>query len=169
VWHPLSIFSFEPMRNFHFTHSIRNMFMTIGGFVVAILLLESDGLENWANRLEPGPLRSLAYPASSALNRTLQPFGVAGTRDRVLDEAARMGWSDDAVRLARMTPPTTEQPAASQPRIVGAGISSTSPGIQIHFDRGCGGSARWERPTQRRPYAAGANRTGQAAGGGPYG
>jgi hypothetical protein len=34
---------------------------------------------------------SLAYPVSSALKRTLQPFGVAGTRDRVLDEAARMG------------------------------------------------------------------------------
>jgi hypothetical protein len=116
------------MRNFHFTHSIRHMFLTIGGFVVAILLLESDGLENWANRLEPGPLRTLAYPAVATLNRTLQPIGVAGTRDRVLDEAARMGWSDDAVRVARMTPPTTEQASASQPQ---ASHESSVPALAV--------------------------------------
>src|ERR1700726_1730185 len=104
------------MRDFHLNHSIRHMFLTLGGFVVAILLLESDGLLNWADRLEPGPLRSVAHPAASALNRTLQPLGIAGARDRPLDEATRLGWSDDAVRLARITPPPTEQAAASQPQ-----------------------------------------------------
>jgi uncharacterized protein len=92
------------------------MFLTLGGFVVAILLLESNGLENWANRLEPGPLRTVAEPAASSLNRTLQPLGIARTRDRALDEAARMGWSDDAVRLARMTPAPKERANASPPQ-----------------------------------------------------
>jgi uncharacterized protein len=91
------------------------MFLTLGGFVVVILFLESDGLENWANRLEPGPLRTVAQPAALVLNRALQPFGVAGARDRVLDEAAYMGWSDDAVRVARVTPSPTDQAAAFQP------------------------------------------------------
>ena len=89
------------------------MFMTLGGFVIAILLIESEGLEKWANRLEPGPLRAVAQPAASSLNWTLQPLGLGGVRDRVLDEAAAMGWSDDAVRVARVTPPPTRQAAAS--------------------------------------------------------
>jgi uncharacterized protein len=104
------------MRNFRLNHSIRHMFLTLGGFVVAILVLESEGLENWANRLEPGPLRTVAQPVASALNRTLQPLGISGARDRTLDEVARLGWSDDAVRLARITPPVTEGAAASQPQ-----------------------------------------------------
>jgi hypothetical protein len=102
------------MRNFDFHHSIRHMFLTLGGFVVVILLLESDGLENWANRLEPGPLRTVAQPAALALNRTLQPLGVVGARDRVLDEVAYMGWSDDAVRVARVRFSPTDQAAAVQ-------------------------------------------------------
>ena len=97
-----------------FNHSIRHLFLTLGGFVVAILLLESDGLENWAYRLEPGPLRTVAQPAALALNRTLQPLGVVGARDRVLDEVAYMGWSDDAVRVARVRPSPTDQAAAVQ-------------------------------------------------------
>jgi uncharacterized protein len=104
------------MRNFGFNHSIRHMFLTVGAFVVAILFLEADGLENWANRLEPGPLRTVAQPAALALNRTLQPFGVAGVRDRVLDQAAYMGWSDDAVREARVRPSPTNQADTFQPR-----------------------------------------------------
>jgi hypothetical protein len=104
------------------------MFLTLGGFVVVILLVESDGLENWANRLEPGPLRTVALPVASALSRTLQPFGVAGARDRFLDEAARMGWSDDAVRLARVTPSPTELAAASQPQ---AGHASSVAGFAV--------------------------------------
>src|SRR6516165_10698293 len=104
------------MRDFRLNHSIRQMFLTLGGFAVAILLLESDALQNWADCLEPGLLRSAAQPVASALNRTLQPLGVAGVRDRALDEAARLGWSDDAVREARVMPPPTEQASAVQPR-----------------------------------------------------
>jgi len=116
------------MRDFDLNHSIRHMFLTLGGFVVVILLFESDGLENWANRLEPGALRTVAQPAASALNRTLQPLGFAGARDQVLDEAARMGWSDDAVRVARMTDSTTERAAALQPQTSHA---SSEPGSAV--------------------------------------
>jgi len=91
------------------------MFLTVGAFVVAIVLLESGGLENWADRLEPGPLRAFAQPVVSALNGIVQPLGLSGVRDRTLDEAARIGWSDDAVRTARMTTPFTVQAAASRP------------------------------------------------------
>ncbi len=102
------------------------MFLTLGGFVVVILFLESDGLENWASRLDPGPLRTVAQPATLVLNRALQPFGVAGARDRVLDEAAYMGWSDDAVRVARVAPSLADQPAAFQPHASHAS-SATAP------------------------------------------
>src|SRR5579871_1087412 len=102
------------MRDSRLNHTTRHMFLTLGGFVVAILLLEPDGLQNWAERLEPGLLRTIAVPAVSALDRTVQPLGLAGFRDRTLDEAARIGWSDDAVRTARMATPSTVQAAVSQ-------------------------------------------------------
>src|SRR5438477_5377451 len=120
------------MQNFRLYHSIRQMFLTLGGFVVAVLLLESDGLENWANRLEPGSLRTVAEPVASALNWTLQPLGVAGARDRMLDEAARMGWSDDAVRLARATALPTEQARTSQPH-TGHALSPALAGLRPEF------------------------------------
>jgi len=105
------------------------MFLTLVGFSVAILLLESDGLENWANRLEPGALRCVAQPIASALNRALRPLGIADARNRTLDEAAHLGWSDDAVRLARMNPTQTmdTETAASQSQTSHAPSAGTRP------------------------------------------
>src|SRR5579862_3176354 len=104
------------MRNYHLYHSIRQLSLALGGFVIAILLLESDGLENWADRLEPGLLRTATQPVASVLNGSLQPLGFADARNRTLDEAARMGWSDDEVRLARVMPQFTEQITSTQPQ-----------------------------------------------------
>ena len=59
------------MRNFHLYHSIRQLSLGLGGFVIAMLLLESDGPKNWADRLELGLLRTAA-----------QPLGFAGARNR---------------------------------------------------------------------------------------
>jgi hypothetical protein len=104
------------MRNFHLYHSIRQLALALGGFVIAILLLESDGLKNWADRLEPGLLRTAALPVASVLSVSLQPLGFAGARNLTLDEAARMGWSDDEVRLARVTPKFRAEIAPAQPQ-----------------------------------------------------
>lgn len=114
------------MRNYPLHHSTRHMFLALAGFVAAILLLESDGLANWADRLEPGPLRAVAQPSVTALNRALRPLGLADARDRALDEVARMGWSDDAVRLARVAPPPSGQiaPLQTQPSHVASAPSS---------------------------------------------
>ena len=101
------------MRDFRLNRSTRHMFQTLAGFVVAILFLESGALQNWADHLEPGLLRSIAQPFTFAINRTLQPLGIPSARDRTLDEVARMGWSDDAVRLAHITPSSAEHAAAS--------------------------------------------------------
>jgi hypothetical protein len=88
------------MQNVTISHSIGQMFLAVAGFVVVIGLLESGGLANWANRLEPGALRSVAVPATSGLNKLVQPLGVSGIRERALDVAADTGWTDDAVQLA---------------------------------------------------------------------
>ena len=89
------------MKNLTFTHSFRQLFLALAGFVVAVALIESDGLANWADRLQPGPLRTVAVPAANTLQKSVQPLGISTVRERALDEAARIGWTDDAVRLAR--------------------------------------------------------------------
>jgi len=91
------------MNHVRVSHSIRQMFLALAGFVVGISLIESDGLAKWADRLEPGALRSVAAPATAALNKLLQPLGAGALRERAVDEAARIGWTDDAVRLAHHT------------------------------------------------------------------
>ena len=152
-------FSFESLNPAHVPDPWR--------VLVAILLLESDGLQNWANRLELGPLRTVAQPAASALNKTLQPLGIAGLRDRTLDEATRFGWSEDAVRLARMTPPPTEQAAASQPPAGHASSAAGSPVPQPKSNSILTAAAVapivGSIPYRREPYPAGADRTGQVA------
>jgi hypothetical protein len=77
------------------------MFLAVAGFLVAIVLLESDGLASWANHLEIGPLRTVAVPVTAAVQKTLQPLGVAAVRDHALEALARVGWTDDAALLAK--------------------------------------------------------------------
>ena len=104
------------MQNVRVTHSVRQMFLAIAGFITVISLIEADGLARWADRLEPGMLRSIAAPATAALDKSLRPVGIAALHDRALDEAARLGWSDDALRLARIARPAGAapfQPASS--------------------------------------------------------
>lgn len=84
------------------THSIRQLSLVVAGFVAVSLLLESDGLAHWADRLEPGPMRTVAFPATQAIERTLAPLGVGAVRDGVLKNLARVGWSDDEALLAEV-------------------------------------------------------------------
>lgn len=81
------------------------MFLAVAGFLVAIVLLESDGLASWANHLEIGPLRTVAVPITAAVQKTLQPLGVATIRDHALEALARVGWTDDAALLAKAANP----------------------------------------------------------------
>ena len=99
------------MQNVKVTQSLRQMFLAFAGFVAVISLIEADGLASWADRLEPGLLRSIAVPAATALHRSVEPLRVGTLRNRALDEAARLGWSDDAVRLARNSRPAGALPA----------------------------------------------------------
>jgi len=91
------------------------MAMVIVGFLVVIVLLESDGLASWANHLEIGPLRTVAVPVTAAVQKTLHPLGVAAIRDRALEALARVGWTDDAALLAKAANPprTCDMPGAA--------------------------------------------------------
>ena len=85
------------------THSIRQLSLVVAGFVAVSLLLESDGLAHWADRLEPGPLRTVEAPTTQAIEKTLAPLGVGALRDAALKNLARVGWSDDEALLAEVT------------------------------------------------------------------
>jgi len=89
--------------------------LVIVGFLVAIVLLESDGLASWANHLEIGPLRTIAVPVTAAIQKTLHPLGVAAIRERALEALARAGWTDDAALLAKAANPphTCDLPGVS--------------------------------------------------------
>lgn len=84
------------------THSIRQLSLVVAGFVAVSLLLESDGLAHWADRLEPGPMRTVAVPATEAIQKTLAPLGVGAIREGALKNLARVGWSDDEAMLAEV-------------------------------------------------------------------
>lgn len=129
------------MRNVLLTQPIRKMFLVVAGFLVAIVLLESDGLASWANHLEIGPLRTVAVPVTAAVQKTLHPLGVAAIRDHALEALARVGWSDDAALLAKVANPprTSDLPGAAAsaniPNVTatpGLGSSANTPDRNAH-------------------------------------
>lgn len=100
------------MQNVTSKHIVRQVFLALAGFVAVIVLLESGGLKEWAEHLEPGSLRTIAVPAMSAIDKVVRPLGIGTIRDRALEESARTGWSDDPARVARTSKPAV---AASVP------------------------------------------------------
>jgi hypothetical protein len=102
------------MRTVTITHSTRQLFLAMAGFVAAILLLESDGLASWAIHLEIGPLRGVAVPVTGAIRKALDPLGVAAIRADALKNLALVGWSDDAALVAgaAITPRARDLPRA---------------------------------------------------------
>jgi hypothetical protein len=87
--------------------------LTMAGFVVVCVLLESEGLASWANHLEIGPLRTVAVPVTEAVAKALRPLGVYRLRDGTLDNLARVGWSDDVARVAAVNLATGASAPAS--------------------------------------------------------
>lgn len=81
------------------------MFLVVAGFLAVTALLESDGLASWANRLDPGPMRSVAAPATAMLVKSLEPLGLSTIRKQALLNLARVGWTDDPALLAKAETP----------------------------------------------------------------
>ncbi len=103
------------------------------GFVVVTLLLDSGGLAEWADRLEIGPLRSVAAPVCSAIHARLAPLGFERVRTAVIADLGKVGWSDDpAAGNVEAAGDTPANPAAGNP---GAGAADGHAG-----DAGTGGN-----------------------------
>jgi hypothetical protein len=86
------------MRTTRF-NSLPQLAAVMAGFVAAILLLESEALLTWADRLDIGPARTRAVQVATALHKTLQPLKVEQVRRASLDGLDRLGWTDDPARL----------------------------------------------------------------------
>ena len=71
----------------------------MAGFAVTILLLESEALTVWADRLEVSRAAMIAAQATSTIHRTLRPLGIEHARRDSLAGLDRLGWSDDPARL----------------------------------------------------------------------
>lgn len=80
-------------------NSLRQLAAVMAGFAVSIMLLESEALATWAERLDVGPMRTRAVQVTTALHRTLQPLGIERIRQQSLDGLDRLGWADDPARL----------------------------------------------------------------------
>src|SRR5579871_1414042 len=110
------------MQNVTSKHVVRQVFLALAGFVAVIVLLESGGLKEWAEHLEPGALRTVALPAMTAIDNVVRPLGIGTLRDHALDESARTGWSDDAARVARTSKPTVTAAPSSQPPAITSAV-----------------------------------------------
>jgi len=80
--------------------SLSQLAGAMAGFAIAILLLESEALLVWAERLEIGPARAEALKAATFVHKKLEPIGAETVRQQSLAALDRLGWSDDPARLA---------------------------------------------------------------------
>lgn len=71
----------------------------LAGFTITILLLESEALLSWAERLDVGPARHSAMEVTSVIHRALSPLGIEQVRRMSLTGLDRLGYSDDPARL----------------------------------------------------------------------
>jgi uncharacterized protein len=69
-------------------------------FIVVILLVESGGLATWAERLEIGPMRTVAVSVTSAWRGIVRPLGIERLREAAIANLQKVGWSDDAAPVA---------------------------------------------------------------------
>lgn len=74
----------------HPIDSTRSLAWLLTSFVIVGVLLESGGLATWAERLDIGPLRSIAQPTTAALSERLRKLGIGELRPHVLAGLARL-------------------------------------------------------------------------------
>jgi hypothetical protein len=133
------------MRGYRRFSTVGQMAGSVGVFVALVLLLESGGLVDWAQRLELGPERSVALPVVTVLHRGVARFGMEHARQRILTALARVGWSDDAAAVEDAAAVAQLKPAAIAAP-VGAGSAAASTTAKPHD-----ANADVPEPTTRRP------------------
>jgi lysophospholipase L1-like esterase len=117
-------------------NSIRDLAGVLTGFALTIVLLESQALLTWAQRLEVGFGRNAAVEAASTVHKTLAPLGLERLRQQGLADLDLLGWGDDPARLR------TAQENATSLRAGGScaltGLPVTNPATAGAFLRGIG-------------------------------
>jgi len=124
------------MNNVRF-NSLPQLAGVLTGFAVAGLLLESEALVSWADRLDVGAARDRVVQTTEFVQRILHPLGIDNVRRQSLTALDRLGWSDDPARLeeARLslagiasprTAPCNSAVARSASSIAHASIRGTS-------------------------------------------
>jgi uncharacterized protein len=95
-------------------NSIRELAGVMAGFALTIVLLESQALLTWAQRLEVGFGRQDAIAVASVVQRSLAPLGLDKLREQALADLSLLGWSDDPAlqRAARSNSAHLEQSCA---------------------------------------------------------
>jgi hypothetical protein len=89
-----------PRKNPSILSSVTQLAFGLAGFIFTIVLLDSGGLAQWAQRLELGPLRSVAAPETQHIDMRLAPLGIDRLRPQLIAALGRAGWSDDPATLA---------------------------------------------------------------------
>ena len=122
------------------TNSLPQFAIVMAGFTLTILLLESEALSQWAQRLEVGGASTIAVHATGNLRRFLQPLNVEWLRRESLSGLDRLGWSDDPARLeaaqrALASTSLRTQPCASTNSTAGQSTPGHSVAPLSHSDR----------------------------------
>lgn len=86
------------MRTFRY-NTLPQLATVMAGFSLTILLLESEALLRWAQRLEVSNAAIVAVQATGDLHRVLQPLHIEWARREGLADLDRLGWGDDPARL----------------------------------------------------------------------
>lgn len=80
-------------------NSLTQLAAVMVGFILSILLLESEALFQWAQRLEVNKTAIVAVQATGTIHRSLQPLNFERVRRQGLADLDRLGWSDDPARV----------------------------------------------------------------------
>lgn len=110
-------------------NSLSQLAAAMAAFSLTILLLESEGLLEWAQRLEVSRASLIAVQATGVLHRVLQPLHIEWVRREGLADLDRLGWGDDPARLqAAKTAAGCSAASPAQPcNSAIAGASPTTP------------------------------------------
>jgi len=98
------------------TNSLPQLAGVLLGFALTILLLESEALVTWADRLDVGSARNRTLEATESVQRIVRPTGFDRIRSQGLSALDRLGWSDDPARLEE-----------AQLRLAGATVGRNTP------------------------------------------